>query len=180
MIPNRIIEMKNLPGGQLGTDLTIAFMTAFAHHFAGSPIVQQYAEALSPAGRSDEDILRELHRFLATHVRFKADPEDAEEVMSPERMLEAIRRDGYVERDCDCRATLAVSLLLAMDGNILGEPCFIVIKERPELPWHHVFYGLRIGEDVWPFDPQTNTPPFEWPAHADALAYPAGFARYAM
>lgn len=84
--------------------------------------------------------------------RVTPDPEDTEYVNSPNHLLELYTSLGFMPGDCDDAATLAASLLAALDW-----PCVLVALRMPgQSEFSHVFTRapmLDYGPGFFDIDP---------------------------
>lgn len=129
-----------LPAGDLGTDCTIAAMTAIAHdagwNHAG--LIEHAWQAAAPDGRRT---LYALWRWLHLARQFKRDPKGVEHVRTPARFLPAMIAGKRPAMDCDDLATIGVAMLLHVEER---SACFVVLGKRSApAPFVHVFFGAR-------------------------------------
>ncbi|MBS0187218.1 MAG: hypothetical protein JSS51_04060 [Planctomycetes bacterium] len=162
--------------GDAGTDDTIAAMIAVAQNAATT--MREDLRFLFGA--------LDIYRALDMFVDFKADPERVELVRHPAQMIAEIRASGSTKGDCDDRATLGVSAMLA---SYMPNVVLVVAGSKVDQDFQHVYCGqyrnnnsvrsIRdywdrafLTRDVYGIDPQERTPPGEHPKAARYRVYP--------
>ena len=134
-----------IPPGKPGTLVTLQVMARLAREAAQLPAVRQLAAQLGdPAG---------LDAFMRQYWRFVPDPLDAEYIRAPVNQLLEFSDKGYLQGDCDDAATLAASILAALNW-----PAAIVAIRLPGFPeFSHVFVRTVNG-DIDPIVPASQLP----------------------
>lgn len=79
---------------------------------------------------------------MAARFRFLRDPAGVELVHHPRVLLDRLRKEGYVQGDCDDAAILGAAL-----GKVIGLPArFVVVGFRgPRGPLTHVYAEVSDG-----------------------------------
>jgi transglutaminase-like putative cysteine protease len=99
-----------------------------------------------------------LRRWLAGHFRFVRDPVDVEGLWDVHDALDLVRRQGFVQGDCDEAAVLAAAL-----GKAVGFPAmFTVLGFDGEPEFRHTFASLLTPGGWLEFDitrPYQRLPP---------------------
>lgn len=122
--------------------------------------------SLARAAQADPDVRRLAHAlaspaavdaFLRESWRFVPDPED-EYIQTPARQLDGWMAGGDLTGDCDDAATLAASLLLALDW-----PCSLIAIRMPgDFEYSHVFLRCPVSAagtlDIDPIVPAASLP----------------------
>jgi transglutaminase-like putative cysteine protease len=148
-----------LPAGHAGTGRTLQLMRQLAREGAATLTVKQAAVAIvRAAGVAGHDFAGEmdaLFRFVRDRIRYAKDPVGIEDLQSPRFTLE--NRTG----DCDDKATLLASLLLA-----IGHPAdvrFRVIGTHPlSEQFSHVYVVVNANGRRIALDPTRTGTPLGW------------------
>lgn len=112
--------------------------------------ITKYLESISS---SDEDFLRNLFKFLYTHIQYEQDAQGIEQLREP------IRTWKDKKADCDCFSIFISSVLHNYKGGIKHFLRIIRMKGQPS--FHHVYvivprtnYGkITDRESYWVIDP---------------------------
>lgn len=112
--------------------------------------ITRYLESISS---SDEDFLRNLFKFLYTHIQYEQDAQGIEQLREP------IRTWKDKKADCDCFSIFISSVLHNYKGGIKHFLRIIRMKGQPS--FHHVYvivprtnYGkITDRESYWVVDP---------------------------
>lgn len=148
-----------LPDGEPGTEATIASMVALIRDAAQHPIVRDMAGRIAQA--SPRAPVDGVFLFLKRSMRKHKDPDGVELLRHPARIIQlaraARRAEDFPIGDCDDRADLGATLLLAMQLK----PTLTVIARTPSGPYEHVYCGaVADGSDrPYPIDPQELAEP---------------------
>jgi len=144
-------SMGQLPQGEAGTEATIAAMVAQIRDAAEHPLVRDMAQRIAEANPTAP--AAGVYMLLRRSVRFHTDPPGLELLRHPARMIAAARAartaDALPIGDCDDRADLGASILLAMGLR----PVLTVMARTQRGPWEHVYAGaINDAGVVYPID----------------------------
>lgn len=158
------------------TEDTLDAMREIVMSTKRSLLVKLFADTLKARwnGRNPYTDAGLIYDFIVKNLRFERDPRGVEVLRHPDMHLDRILRANGVDLgepvtrgDCDENAMLGASLAMAM-GHA---PVFIVMKQRADVPWHHVFFGIKLADGaILPVDPQLRRQPGVWPDDAAAWA----------
>lgn len=162
-------DLGELPGGDDGITATIAAMQAIVDHAVHvRPTSMQLARIAGELNTGNVlDFAENLWTWCRDNVRFRRDPLAVELVRHPGELLKELRSTGVARGDCDDLSVLACSIIAAAGYR----PVLITVGREQGGRFQHVFFGLRLGDEldtssVLPLDPQERTPAGSWPARA--------------
>lgn len=150
-VPDRV-TIAGLPSGEAGVVGTLKWMERFARDAAHNDHAIRMLALGQFQGLAQKDYIGEakrLHAFVRDRIRYVRDPEGRELVQTPQATL------GIGQGDCDDKATLLASLLMAT-----GHPVrFVAVAVGPNPNLSHVYVETRIGTswvpaettEPWPF-----------------------------
>lgn len=144
-------RQHTIPGGRLGTMVTMSAMIKLATRASAMPIVRDQAVALVadiPARDYTAQAMA-IRDWVGDHAIFLRDPTGQELLQAPELLLQRIQARGIAYGDCDDVAMLAAAL-----GRAIGlKTAYVVLAFRsPSRPFSHVYAKLN-GVDVDPTRP---------------------------
>lgn len=153
-----------IPGGDAGTERTLARMDRFMDRGAVQPEIIQIAQdvALRVAPRDEDGQALALLGWVRAHTHYVHDPRTrggAELVKDPDRMLREISARGKAVGDCDDQVVLLGALLRAI--GIESEP---VVVSPDAGDYAHVLLRYRSPASGWvTLDPITRNSPGWFP-----------------
>lgn len=149
-IPSALLEV---PSGLPARRETLRCMVRLARTYRAHPVIRELARTLV-ASCPENDVrceLTALQNFVRDNVRYTGDVYEVETVQSPLSTLGLIEGpDGSLDSvtspppaagDCDCKATLLASLMLAI--GIPGAFCAVGLSSSDDLS--HVLVEARLG-----------------------------------
>lgn len=139
-----------IPGGDLGTFLTLGAMQQAVNQSLHHPDVRAAAAAASADAdaRNPESLWRSLRFWIASHSRFRFDPDGVELVRTPVEQLRQIRNVGVMHGDCDDAAVLAATLAKACGARVR----FTVMGFFGEPYYRHVYASMLVNDRWLDFD----------------------------
>lgn len=126
-----------------------------------TPLVERTAK-LNHLTRPFASRLIELHRTLQGAQVFTQDPPGMDMPRHVDQLAHEILTREQVACDCDCLAMVGAAVARTWGC----ETAFVLVGDHAQDHFRHVFYAVKVGRRWVPFDPQTNTRPFEWPVRA--------------
>lgn len=135
----------------------IANLQAVVDGYGRLPLLREYALRIAPP-RQNMDVVRQaavLFRWVKDNVIYQPDPDGAEFVQTPARMLEQISTGGRSIGDCDDHVVLLGSLLVA-----LGIPSRVAGVRINQAGWYnHVIIMARLQGNWIDLDPCVKNGP---------------------
>lgn len=130
-----------IPGGRLGTMVTMSAMIRLADRASGLPAVRQQAVDIV-SGVEPRDYAGQaaaISNWIGEHVVFLRDPTGQELLQAPELLLQRIQSRGVAYGDCDDVAMLAAAL-----GRAVGlKTAYVVLAfQSTTRPFSHVYARL--------------------------------------
>ena len=147
---SRTVTAQPLVGTpDMRTRQTVAAMRAVTLDSLRDPAIVDRAAAIvrDLDGRDRAGQIRAIRAWLAANVRFLPDPLiDGDVIRTPSLLLRQLKRDGFMQGDCDDVATLAATL-----GHAVGIPARFVTLGffGPTAPFRHVFAELEDTAGQW-------------------------------
>jgi hypothetical protein len=161
------VQYMTLPGGNAGTDGTVALMRKLAvgRYGSRSPKIRALAiNILRRAGVPEKDYLAEtvaLHNWVRDNIRYTRDVA-GQETLSPPEEVAFNTKAG----DCDDKSILLAALLGAV-GIVTRFKVLGVTRDR----YSHVYLQANVNGQWMTLDPIMKDKPAGWeaPAHMRAL-----------
>lgn len=133
--------LAGIPDGDPGTFQTLRIMRTFARNALKHPqqIVRGYTllAVQNVAQRDWRNEVRALQEWVRDQISYRMDPDDLELVQTPEKTLE------FGAGDCDDKATLLASMLLA-----IGHPARFCAAAIEGDQFSHVLVQSKVA-DAW-------------------------------
>lgn len=123
----------------------------FKRVYMRDPYVRYVSVGLMPclANNAIEDQVSIIVGFVKDRLIYMRDPEGAELVHSPVRLLTQIMGRGRAFGDCDDHALLMNSML----GSLGIQTRFVGVKTKNSPKYNHVICAVKVGADWTDIDP---------------------------
>ncbi len=145
------VHRESLAGGDAGIYRTVRVMRQLIKENRGHPVVRAHAEA-AVTGLGPLDPIGELaavRDYVGARVQYRRDPTAVEWLQAPWMVLACqIERGSRPQLDCDDLTDLSLAMLEAV-GH---ETTIIIVSQRPDRQFNHVYGGSLIRDTVVPLD----------------------------
>lgn len=143
-----MLSSTPLPGGDLGTMVTLAAMRGMVTRDFLLPIIRLTATKIV-TGYSRKDGVEQAHAirdWLEEHTEFLRDPDQVEMLHGPAWQVQTILTKGRAYVDCDDVAMLGAAL-----GKSVGLRARFVVAafNTPNSPFRHVWTELSPDSQNW-------------------------------
>jgi len=134
------MPLSFLPGGDIGTRITLGHMQGMVRREFLSPQVRLLAAQLvAGCGRGNGQQAYAIRDFVERHTQFLRDPSNTEMLHGPLWQLRQIQQYGSVQVDCDDVAMLSAALGLSIG---LRARFIVAAFGGPKAPYQHVWTEL--------------------------------------